>query len=521
MMHSLRTKRGQSLVIIALSATALFGIIALGLDAGRLYFERRDVQNAADAGALAGAQELIPTGVNVGATPAMQQSARYWAAVYAFKTFNDTPGVPNGSYITSPITVGASQVPAQVTITTPGRNNNPNEIEVQVTYNVPMTFAAVMGFQSQPVTALAIAHGGFYNKTYTVFGFDSTGSGNSVNDDQNGWGQIDNGGNGLDMCNVNPAQGKLVSNAKWHAPNPTGQGINLNGSFYYAQASDTHAVVLYWYGPVSPTTSNIDPAPNYEAPAMPNYDGYPSPVANGIRYWHPGRYLRDNITISSGTNIFLNGIYYLQDSNFTITGGTVSNTYNGGNGGPLYNGVGGYSDLPVDTHGTGMKGVEFVFDGNSSFSASGNASVFFVAPSVVPQGVADSIAFFVKSSDTVSGPSGIVWSETINNGGFFQVWGTVFDQDANGSHGTQALLTGVSTQLSPRPLYAVTGSFIAPQADLDNGGLPGTTNTSYTPSSAPNWPAPRCTYNANPAGLLVQYNPNFAPHFKGLAYLVK
>jgi len=29
--------RGQSLVIVALSATALFGIISLGLDAGRLY----------------------------------------------------------------------------------------------------------------------------------------------------------------------------------------------------------------------------------------------------------------------------------------------------------------------------------------------------------------------------------------------------------------------------------------------------------------------------------------------------
>ena len=517
MMHSLRTKRGQSLVIIALSATALFGIIALGLDAGRLYFERRDVQNAADAAALAGAQELIPTGANTGQSPFMQQSARTQAALYAFKTFNDTPG--SGNYTTSPTTVAASQVPAQATITTPGRNNNPNEIIVQVTYNVPMTFAAILGFQSQPVTAVAIAHGGFYNKTYTVFGFDSTGSGNSVNDDQNGWGQIDNGANGADMCNVNPAQGKLVSNAKWHAPNPTGQGINLNGSFYYAQASDTHAVVLYWFGPVSPTTSNIDPAPNYEPPAMPNYIGYPSPPdINGIRHWHPGLYQRDPITISGGTNIFDNGIYYLQDSNFTITGGNVSNTLGGGH---PYNAVGGSSDLPVDTHGTGMNGVEFVFSGNSSFSASGNANVFFVASSVVPQGVADSIAFFIKSSDTISGPSGIVWSETVNPTGFFQVWGTVFDQDTNGSHGTQVLVTGVSSQLAPRPLYAVTGSLIAPQVDLDNGGLPGTTSTSYMPSTATNWPAQPCYYHANPAGLLVQYNPNFAPHFKGLAYLVK
>src|SRR2546427_10149708 len=64
-------KRAQSLVIVALSATALFGIIALGLDAGRLYFQRRDVQNAADAGALAGAQELLPPDGNPGRTNAM------------------------------------------------------------------------------------------------------------------------------------------------------------------------------------------------------------------------------------------------------------------------------------------------------------------------------------------------------------------------------------------------------------------------------------------------------------------
>src|SRR2546427_78047 len=66
-----REKRAQSLVIVALSATALFGIIALGLDAGRLYFQRRDVQNAADAGALAGAQELLPNAADTIPTTAM------------------------------------------------------------------------------------------------------------------------------------------------------------------------------------------------------------------------------------------------------------------------------------------------------------------------------------------------------------------------------------------------------------------------------------------------------------------
>src|SRR5713226_6265012 len=92
-----RGKRAQSLVIVALSATVLFGIIALGLDGGRLYFERRDVQNSADAAALAGAQELIPTTASATVTVTMMQNARCQAAIYAFKTWQDVPaGDPAG-----------------------------------------------------------------------------------------------------------------------------------------------------------------------------------------------------------------------------------------------------------------------------------------------------------------------------------------------------------------------------------------------------------------------------------------
>src|SRR2546428_13811212 len=84
-------KRAQSLVIVALSATALFGIIALGLDAGRLYFQRRDVQNAADAGALAGAQELLPMGASFGVTSSMITAANRPPAVFALQTLVRCP----------------------------------------------------------------------------------------------------------------------------------------------------------------------------------------------------------------------------------------------------------------------------------------------------------------------------------------------------------------------------------------------------------------------------------------------
>src|SRR5919109_1722713 len=528
-----RGKRAQSLVIVALSATALFGVIALGLDAGRLYFQRRDVQNAADAGALAGAQELLPDGADPNVTTAMQTAANCQAAVYALKGLIAVPRdggcspSPSPAYQGSAINEPAQNISATVQVWTPSRNN-PNEIHVRVTYNVPLTFAAVLGFTSSAVVADAYAHGGFYNKTYTIFGFDAGGNGNSVNYDQNGNGQIDDGLNGSDICNPSPTQGRLVSNAKWHAPNPGGGWNNLNGQFFYSQGSDTHALVTYWYGNVA-TSQPVEQTPNCEPPLKPTIPGYSSPGGTGVTIWHPGLWT-SSINITGGTNIFENGIYYFDNANFTITGSAiVGNTTDGL---PRWGPYGGVTNEL--TAGDGTNGVEFVFDGNAKFSAttSGNTSpsVFFVAPSFVSSGT-DSIAFFIKATDTISGPNGSPWSETIDGtkpsaGNYpFQIWGTIFDADTNGSHGTVATLEAVyklpAGGLTPaRPnAYAVNGEVIAPQVDLDGGNL---ANGAYTPSQTPVYPGCRWSfYNANAAGLLDQFNPHYVPHWRGLAYLVK
>ena len=54
-----RGPQGQVLVIFALSLVALMGIAGLAFDVGRFYSEKRFLQNAADAGALAVANALI------------------------------------------------------------------------------------------------------------------------------------------------------------------------------------------------------------------------------------------------------------------------------------------------------------------------------------------------------------------------------------------------------------------------------------------------------------------------------
>ena len=55
-------ERGQVLVIFVLSLVALMGAAGLAVDMGRFYSERRFLQNAADAAALAAANALIRGG---------------------------------------------------------------------------------------------------------------------------------------------------------------------------------------------------------------------------------------------------------------------------------------------------------------------------------------------------------------------------------------------------------------------------------------------------------------------------
>src|SRR5438128_2583004 len=262
-------RRAQSLVIVALSATALFGIIALGLDAGRLYFQRRDVQNAADAGALAGAQELLPTGNNTSVTSAMIDSAGCQASVYALLGLLDTP--KDGS----------------------GTNCSP-------------------------------APGAYHPGSY---------------------------GGGISE----PADHISATVQVW-----TPSRNNLNGQFFYSQGSDTHALVTYWYGSVG-TSQPVEQTPNYEPPLRPGVDALPATTAGNVVTYYPGLYRNRSITVSNNNfrYQFNNGIYYFQDSNFIITGGTVSNTSDGQ---PHYDSnrqIGGVSDLPAAADRT--NGVVFVF----------------------------------------------------------------------------------------------------------------------------------------------------------------
>lgn len=109
-----RSEKGSSLVIFALSLSALAGSLALVTDAGLLYYNKVKLTNAVDAAALAGAQAL----------PARPNQAR--SIAYSLAASN---GVPAGSL--------------DVDITTGHQG-----IRVRATREVPHTLARLLGFNS-------------------------------------------------------------------------------------------------------------------------------------------------------------------------------------------------------------------------------------------------------------------------------------------------------------------------------------------------------------------------------------
>jgi Flp pilus assembly protein TadG len=539
-----RSRNGQAIVIMALAMVAICGMLALAIDAGRLYFQRRLMQDAVDSGALAGAQSLVGTVANPNGQP---NYALYYALDDTFAVFNQNPANndPNSSYYTAPVNNTVTDTEGGYTVTAVAPTGYDNkQVQVTVSYDAVATFVQVLGFRNVAILATATAEAGTNAKTYALFAYTSGGSGNTIWNDQGGYSQVDDGQDGADVCNAS-IMGLTVSNAKFHVPNPNQAFLNVNGELTVNSASDNHSLFTFWSNPVNFGTG-LDAEPDYHMPDMSQLAGGTNPtkqhiapgtsgVVNGVTItnsssskwvyvFSPGKYT-SSVTIpgpgDNGNNsvyVFLNGIYYFTSgANLTITGGYVSNTSTGlahyAGSPPI-----GATDLPPAADGT--NGVEFIFDLGGVFSANNSqlpndGSVFFVAPHFVPTG-STNIAFYIAPTN---GNNGSVWSETFNasasNVPRFQVWGTVFDADPSGS----MAVTGV--QLGPRNAspsdgdssgqYAINGEFIGAYLNLNGGNVLG--NSAGTPGCP--------GYSKGQPSLLVQFNTKFAPAPGVNSYLVK
>jgi hypothetical protein len=147
-MHRLRNEDGASAVVFALFAVVLFGMAAFALDTAAIYQERRELQNGADAAALAVAEDCLrfPASCTLGA-------AGGTASGYADANADD--GVSQVDAVT--LDVVAQQVDVKLR----------TEDTAGATVLAPI-FGRVLGFNGASVTAKSSAVWGRAGEMKTV-----------------------------------------------------------------------------------------------------------------------------------------------------------------------------------------------------------------------------------------------------------------------------------------------------------------------------------------------------------------
>lgn len=164
--HKLTNNKGSTFVYIALAIVALVACLGLSIDLGHMFVVRGELQNAADASALAGAAALYKDPLNPAAAPALD-FARAQTAATGFVNQNKSDGkaLTNGTITTgywnlglkrleTPATPTSQHVPAVIaTISrSAGSNDGP----------VPTFFAKVFGVDESAVSSrAAVAVSGF------------------------------------------------------------------------------------------------------------------------------------------------------------------------------------------------------------------------------------------------------------------------------------------------------------------------------------------------------------------------
>jgi hypothetical protein len=147
-MHWLSDDSGAAAVIVTLSAVALFGMAAFALDTAAIYEERRELQNGADAGALAIAEDCLR----------MPGSCSYGAANSTANTYADA-NADDGAALLDGMTLDAVGNSVTVELRTE---------EISGSTVLAPIFGQVLGFNGASVAAEASAVWGYAGRMRTL-----------------------------------------------------------------------------------------------------------------------------------------------------------------------------------------------------------------------------------------------------------------------------------------------------------------------------------------------------------------
>ena len=366
MRSSSRAQSGQSIVLIALVLTVLFGFVGLAIDSGRGYLDRRHVQGSVDAAALSGAYDYMNN---------HDYSQAEIAAINQFANNQALYGTPTCSGIGS-VTVSCTfGDPSNTTLSLDVVDRSIAGVSFRATANhrVGIAMMQVLGFGSTMgvgATATAVArppgeHGaaiqtlspgscGAGSPSLVFTGTSTTSitgdvwSNGSINDNGSAGGSVD--GDVINICPTYPPTA---------IPNFTVTGTQANG----------------W---------NI-PDPGYAQLAL----------DTTARSWNstngstelPGTYSADPRLTGSAGCYFLSGGIYTLNGGFTQNGGFVSNELRPPDE-PNMSSAGtpnlttlrgdltgnGKTSIAVNTLAGAIPSGSVLFIANQSFTTSGNAA---------------------------------------------------------------------------------------------------------------------------------------------------
>lgn len=131
----MKSEKGQALILIALGMVAMLALVALAVDGGMAFAERRSSQNAVDNAALAAAYSIINSGENTATTRAQAQ-----AAAGVIGDSNGFSGLADNVSFDAPEPIEACG----------GNASDPNGVDISVTLSTSTetSFGGIVGADS-------------------------------------------------------------------------------------------------------------------------------------------------------------------------------------------------------------------------------------------------------------------------------------------------------------------------------------------------------------------------------------
>ena len=396
-------QRGQALAITTMFLTALIGFCGFAIDMGVMRYQKRLLQSAADAAAIAGASNLSNGGVTAGAQTAAGANGFAYTSTQLSDCTASTASVGtvcvvvNNPPSTGPHASGTSSA---------------SYVEVYVALVQPTYFMRVLGFQHETVTARAVA-GNIGSGVGCMFATDPATAGIT-------------GININGAATISAPNCGIVDNGDF---NTKGNALTVNsGSFSVSGTASSGGTVTCAYTVTCPITN---------APVAPDPLSYLTPPTVGTA----GTFNPSNISsgdycapsMPNGTYVFPAGTYIFDgcgsNANFSVGGNTTI---------------------------TGTD-VTFYFTNGATFSSVGTPVIQLSAPT---SGAYAGILFYQNPKDT-SGPTLGGNSSSYFQGALYFPGAeiTFFGNDSFNSSAQYTVVDAAAVALSGHPTVNLSSDF--------------------------------------------------------------